>query len=138
MGALEAHGPSLHPRAIVAAVTREAGGTLALSFEGAGEERATAVGGFDVVLAAVGRAPATAALGLGRVGVEVDKQGRVKVDAFQNTSVKGVYAVGDAATGGLELTPVAIAAGRRLADRLFGGEPAARLEYSDVATVVFR
>jgi glutathione reductase (NADPH) len=58
------------------------------------------------------------------------------VDPFQNTSVPGVYAIGDV-TGLAELTPVAIAAGRRLADRLFGGQPDARLDYDDVPSVVF-
>jgi len=48
-----------------------------------------------------------------------------------------VFAIGDATTTGWELTPVAIAAGRRLADRLFGGEPNARIEYESIATVVF-
>ena len=48
-----------------------------------------------------------------------------------------MYAIGDATTTGYELTPVAIAAGRRLADRLFGGEARARIEYANIATVVF-
>ena len=59
------------------------------------------------------------------------------MDAWQETGVPGLYAVGDACTAGYELTPVAIAAGRRLADRLFGGLPGARLEYELIPTVVF-
>jgi len=51
--------------------------------------------------------------------------------------VAGLYCLGDASTSGYELTPVAIAAGRRLADRLFGGASDARFEYSNIATVVF-
>lgn len=49
----------------------------------------------------------------------------------------GLYCLGDASTSGYELTPVAIAAGRRLADRLFGGASDAKFEYSNIATVVF-
>ena len=58
------------------------------------------------------------------------------MDAYQNSAVPGVYAVGDV-TGRFELTPVAIAAGRRLSDRLFGGHPESKLEYVDIPTVVF-
>ena len=57
-------------------------------------------------------------------------------DAFQQTNVPGIFAIGDV-TGRAQLTPVAIAAGRRLADRLFGGRPGRKLEYSNIATVVF-
>jgi glutathione reductase (NADPH) len=57
-------------------------------------------------------------------------------DEWQNTSVDGVYAVGDV-TGREALTPVAIAAGRRLADRLFGGRPDRRLSYENIPTVIF-
>merc|ERR1712151_262599 len=56
---------------------------------------------------------------------------------YETTSVPNVFAIGDATTTGFELTPVAIAAGRRLGDRLFGGEPRARIAYEQIATVVF-
>jgi glutathione reductase (NADPH) len=80
--------------------------------------------GFDAVLWAIGRAPATGGLGLASIGIQLSETGHVPVDAFQNSAVAGVYAVGDV-TGRFELTPVAIAAGRRLAERLFGGQPEA-------------
>lgn len=92
--------------------------------------------GFDTVLWATGRVANTEGIGLDRALVTTDERGHVVVDEFQNTSAGGVYAVGDV-TGHVALTPVAIAAGRRLADRLFGGEPDARLDYRDVPTVVF-
>jgi len=60
----------------------------------------------------------------------------VQVDEFQNTSVKGVYALGDVC-GHVELTPVAIAAGRKLSDRLFNNKPSAKLDYDNVPTVIF-
>jgi glutathione reductase (NADPH) len=77
-----------------------------------------------------------AGLGLERVGISQDRRQHVLVDGWQNTNVEGVHAIGDV-TGCLMLTPVAIAAGRRLADRLFGGEPDARLDYDDIPSVVF-
>ncbi len=94
------------------------------------------IGHFDCVLWAIGRRPNTESLGLEKTGVKVDERGVVEVDAFQNTSAPKVYSVGDD-TGKFELTPVAIAAGRRLSDRLFGGHPEARLEYQNIPTVMF-
>jgi len=91
---------------------------------------------FDSVLFATGRAPSTRGLGLEAVGVALDEQGAIVVDAFQDSSVPGISAVGDV-TGQAMLTPVAIAAARRLMDRLYGGQPEARLDYDNVPSVVF-
>lgn len=90
----------------------------------------------DCMLWAAGREPIVDDLGLERAGVVLDESGFVKVDQFQQTSVSHVFAVGDV-TGRLPLTPVAIAAGRRLADRLYGGMADRRLDYQNVPTVVF-
>jgi len=95
--------------------------------------------GANVVLMAPGRIPDVERLGLKQVGVELTDKSYVRVDEYQNTTVPGIYAVGDVA-GKIELTPMAIAAGRRLADRLFG--PAelyfkAKTSYEQVPTVVF-
>jgi glutathione reductase (NADPH) len=92
--------------------------------------------GFDTVLWAIGRQPESAALDLGRAGVALYDDGVVITDKFQNTNVGGIYAIGDV-TGHDALTPVAIAAGRRLADRLFGGQPERFLDYRLIPTVVF-
>jgi len=113
------------------ALTREAGGDLVLA---AVDGRSFAK--FDTVLFAVGRAPNTAGFGLDHAGVALDADGFVTVDRYQNTSVPGIYAVGDV-TGQAELTPVAIAAGRRLADRVFGGQAERHLSYDVIPTVVF-
>ncbi|KAM3085414.1 Glutathione reductase [Clarireedia jacksonii] len=90
------------------------------------------------LLWAVGRTPETSSLDLKVVGVDTDEKGYIKVDSFQNTSAEGIYALGDV-TGQLELTPVAIAAGRQLSNRLFGPSQFAQsaLSYSLVPTVVF-
>ena len=92
--------------------------------------------GFDEVLWAIGREPLTADLALSAAGVEVDSRGYIPTDEFQNTNVSNIYAVGDV-TGRAALTPVAIAAGRRLADRIFDNQADRKLDYTDIPTVVF-
>lgn len=92
--------------------------------------------GFDSVIWAIGRAPNIDGLGLAAAGIKTLDGGYIDTDAFQNTNVAGVYAIGDV-TGRAELTPVAIAAGRRLADRLFNGQTDRKLDYENIATVVF-
>jgi glutathione reductase (NADPH) len=91
---------------------------------------------FDCLIFATGRRATTAGLGLEVAGIELGPSGHVQVDEYQNTTASGVYAVGDV-TDRVALTPVAIAAARRLMDRIFGGKPEAKLDYSDIATVVF-
>lgn len=93
-------------------------------------------GPHDAVLWAVGRMPNSDQLGLDAAGVQVDENGYVVTDAWQNSNVPGIYAVGDV-TAREQLTPVAVAAGRRLADRLFGGQPESRLDYENIPSVVF-
>jgi len=92
--------------------------------------------GFNELIWATGRSANTEDLGLADIGVRIDADGHVVADDWQDTNVAGVHALGDV-TGRLALTPVAVAAGRRLADRLFGGKPDAKLDYRDVPTVVF-
>ncbi|MCF7990674.1 MAG: glutathione-disulfide reductase [Thiohalocapsa sp.] len=92
--------------------------------------------GFDTVIWAVGRRPNTDQLNLEAAGIELLPNGIVPTDAYQNTGVSGIYAIGDI-TGRAPLTPVAIAAGRRLADRLFNDQPDRRLDYENIPTVVF-
>src|SRR5690606_21949437 len=102
---------------------RESDGTLTILCDSG-----TRVGGFDTVIWAIGRAPNTRTLDLNATGLACDQMGFVITDEFQETGVEGMYAVGDV-TGRVALTPVAIAAGRRLADRLFGSMPERKLDY---------
>ncbi|OAA55889.1 glutathione reductase [Niveomyces insectorum RCEF 264] len=92
----------------------------------------------DHLIWAVGRTPLTRDIGLEHAGVQLTDKGFVQVDHLQNTSVPNIYALGDV-TGQVELTPVAIAAGRRLAHRLFGGPAFAayHLDYTNIPSVVF-
>lgn len=92
--------------------------------------------GFDCVIYAAGRVPLTQSLNLEAAGIEMDKDGFIKVNEYQQTNKPNVFAVGDAC-GTAALTPVAIAAGRRLSDRLFGGRKDAKISYENIPTVVF-
>jgi glutathione reductase (NADPH) len=91
----------------------------------------------DNIIWAIGRSPETEGLGLDKVGIETDEKGHIKVDKYQNTNVASIFALGDVCDRGFELTPVAIAAGRRLSDRLFGGVTDAHLDYDNIPSVVF-
>lgn len=92
----------------------------------------------DTVLMAAGRSPTVEPLNLGSAGVEQRKGGYIVTNEYSETTAESVYALGDV-VGNIELTPMAIAAGRRLADRLFGGEQFsnAKVSYEGVPTVVF-
>jgi len=90
----------------------------------------------DKVLFATGRIPNTRGLGLETIGITRGKQGEISVDEFQTTSIPNIFAVGDV-TGKAMLTPVAIAAARRLMDRLYGNQPEARLDYKTIPSVIF-
>jgi glutathione reductase (NADPH) len=91
----------------------------------------------DTVIWAIGRTAENEDLGLENTGVKTNEKGHIIVDEFQNTNVENIYAVGDVCDQGFELTPVAIAAGRRLVDRIFGGQKDRRLEYSNIPSVIF-
>mmetsp|Transcript_3529 Transcript_3529/g.10279 ORF Transcript_3529/g.10279 Transcript_3529/m.10279 type:complete len:485 (-) Transcript_3529:180-1634(-) len=94
-------------------------------------------GVFDTVLMAVGRTGCAGWLNVKAAGLEyLEKNGKLKVNEADQTSVSHIYAVGDVIDGKPELTPVAIQAGRLLARRLFGGATKV-MDYTDVATTVF-
>jgi len=130
MDSMAQHGIELVPRAVPLAVSGEPGN---INLE---TEDGRVFDGYDCLLWAVGRGAASAGLGLAEAGVRTDAEGFVPTDEFQNTNVERVYAVGDI-TGRPALTPVAIAAGRRLADRVFGGMADRHLDYASIPTVIF-
>ena len=90
----------------------------------------------DSLVWAIGRSPNTGSLDADKAGVEQDEWGFIPTDKFQQTNVENIFAIGDV-TGRDALTPVAIAAGRRLADRLYGGMEGRHLEYELIPTVIF-
>ncbi len=89
----------------------------------------------DLVMYATGRRPNTEGLGLERVGIHVNKRGAIAVDEWQQTTVPGIYAIGDC-TDRLNLTPVAIAEGRALAETLFNRNPT-KMDHTNVPSAVF-
>ena len=99
-------------------------------------DNGTSLDEVDQFIFAIGRVPNSQSLNLESAGVELNSRGYIEADKFQNTSCKGVYAVGDV-TGRVALTPVAIAAGRKLADRLFGGQNGEYLDYENIPSVIF-
>ncbi|MGL5674491.1 MAG: glutathione-disulfide reductase, partial [Plesiomonas shigelloides] len=127
---IKTEGPELHTQAVPQRVEKHTDGSLTLHLE---DGRSLHV---DCLIWAIGRKPATDRLNLDASGVELDDRGYIRVDMYQNTNVPSVYAVGDN-TGRIELTPVAVAAGRRLSERLFNNKPNEHLNYDNVPTVVF-
>ena len=126
--ALAGRGIILHPGCTLNKVTA------------AGDRRIAALSNgssLDVVqvMAATGRAPNTAGLGLEAAGVELGRGGEIIVDPDSRTSVASIYAVGDV-TDRIALTPVAIAEGHALADSLFGGRPR-QVSHHNVPSAVF-
>jgi glutathione reductase (NADPH) len=128
---LREEGVEIATDTIPSALVRDAAGKLTL--EAADGRR---FGPFDCVLWAISRIAAVSGLGLEHLHVARDTLGFVQTDGYQQTNVTGLYAIGDV-TGRVALTPVAIAAGRRLADRVFGGQQGRRLDYENIPTVVF-
>ena len=88
------------------------------------------------VIWAVGRKANVQQLNLEAAGIELTERGFIQVDEYQNTTTPGIYALGDV-SGEKELTPVAIKAGRTLAERLFNGKTDAKMDYELIPTVVF-
>lgn len=131
MAEMTENGVTFRMRTNVARAHKTADGRVSLATAEHG-----ALDGFDVVLCAIGRHAASAALQLGLAGVALDARGDVRTDEWEHTSADGVFALGDV-NGKKPLTPVAVAAGRALADRLFGGRDGARMDYDAVPSVVF-
>lgn len=128
---MQQDGITLHTHAIPKEVVKNEDGSVTLNLEDGREQR------IDCLIWAIGREPATDKINLQAVGVETNERGFIKVDKYQNTNVPGIYAVGDIIEGGIELTPVAVAAGRRLSERLFNNKPNEHLDYRLVPSVVF-
>jgi glutathione reductase (NADPH) len=125
------HGPTLHTLSVPTRVEKHQDGKLTIHLE-----NGHSVGPVDSLIWAIGREPATDNINIASAGIELDERGFIPTDKYQNTDVDGIYAVGDN-TGRAQLTPVAVAAGRRLCERLFNNKPDSYLDYSNIATVVF-
>ncbi len=130
MEEMEKNGPTLHKESTPKEVRKNPDGSLTLVLEN-GQEHET-----DVLIWAIGRVANTKGYGLENTGVALNERGFIQADAYENTNIPGLYAIGDI-NGKLELTPVAVKAGRLLSERLFNNQKDAKLDYTNVPTVVF-
>jgi glutathione reductase (NADPH) len=112
----------------VARIEKNAGGYTVITTDG--KQIAT-----DLVMYATGRKPNTAGMGLAEIGVKLTENGAVIVDEWQRSTVPNIYAVGDV-TDRINLTPVAIAEGRAIAETLYNNNPV-KMDHADVPSAVF-
>ena len=130
MAEMETAGITMHPTSIPKSLTKTERGTLL--FEAQSGETIEA----ERVIWAIGRGANTQNIGLENTDIKLKANGYIETDAYENTSISGVYAIGDV-NGKIALTPVAIAAGRRLSERLFNNKPEEKLDYTNVPSVIF-
>ena len=133
----ERAGVNLHKKSNATKIEKDANGKLSVTYKDDDGNESTLTD-VDHLIWAVGRVPNTRGIGLEEAGLKLTKKGYVVADEYQNTSVDNIYALGDV-TGEVELTPVAIAAARRLAARLFGPPQFSnlKLSYENIPSVVF-
>ncbi|MCW8855454.1 MAG: glutathione-disulfide reductase [Gammaproteobacteria bacterium] len=124
-------GIDIMPSTQIVEVRKEEDGSLTLI-----DDKGHNSSGFDQLVWAIGRDPNTAGMKLDAAGIETDDQGYIITDLYQQTNVDNIFALGDV-TGRAPLTPVAIAAARRLADRLYNNQTDRHLDYQLIPTVVF-
>ncbi|KAF4313130.1 hypothetical protein GTA08_BOTSDO00822 [Botryosphaeria dothidea] len=133
----ERQGVNLHKKAAITKVEDAGNGKKRVHYD-EGDKKGQVIEDVDHVLFAIGRKPEVEKLGVDKLpNLKLNEKQHIVVDKYQNTSVENIYALGDVCDQGFELTPVAIAAGRRLSDRLFGGKNDAHLEYENIPSVVF-
>lgn len=130
----ERQGIHLHKKSSIQKVTDIGNGLKKIEYKEGDKEGSVEV---DCLLWAIGRSPELEKLNLDVTGVKLNDKKHIITDDYQNTNIDHIYSLGDACDRGYELTPVAIAAGRKLADRLFGGVKDAKLVYENIPSVVF-
>jgi glutathione reductase (NADPH) len=124
-------GVNILPSTQISEVIKESDGTLSLC-DSVGNKYT----GYSALIWAIGRHPNTDGMKLAAINLKLDDHGFIATDVYQNTNIDNIFALGDV-TGRAPLTPVAIAAGRRLADRLYNNQHDRHLDYKMIATVVF-
>ncbi|MFT5397248.1 MAG: glutathione reductase (NADPH) [Planctomycetota bacterium] len=129
--ALQHSGVELRTQNEITSISRDSDGKLSLS-----DSQNLGMNNLDAVIYAVGRQTEVEQLDLDKAQIDVSSRGYIETDKFQVTNQAHIFALGDV-TGRAALTPVAIAAGRRLADRLYGGQSDRHLDYDLIPTVVF-
>jgi glutathione reductase (NADPH) len=124
-------GIEIRLRCQVMAIERNADGKLDLQ-----DTHGVGMDDVDQVIYAIGRSAELGTLNLQNADVAITDRGFIESDLYQSTSQPNIFALGDV-TGRAALTPVAIAAGRRLADRLYNAQSDRHLDYELIPTVVF-
>jgi len=124
-------GVNILPGTQISEIIKESDGTLSLC-----DNNGNKYTGYSELIWAIGRHPNTDGMKLDAINLQLDDRGFITTDIYQNTNIDNVFALGDV-TGRAPLTPVAIAAGRRLADRLYNNQHDRHLDYKMIATVVF-
>jgi len=124
-------GIELRMQCQLTAITRNESGSLDLD-----DNQDVGLAGVNQVIYAIGRSPETGTLKLENAGMATTSRGYIETDLYQRTNQPNIFALGDI-TGRAALTPVAIAAGRRLADRLYDQQSDRHLDYELIPTVVF-
>ena len=128
---LDDDGMQINDNSIIQRVEKLNNGKLTIHYKDGGN-----LSDVDCLIWAVGRRPNTNNLGLENTGITVNDNGTIPVDDEERTNIEHVFALGDI-IGKAPLTPVAIAAGRRMGDRLYGNKPNRKMSYNDIATVMF-
>ena len=138
MALMQEHGVTIKTKSQPTAFSKSADGKISVHYSDSKDPSGETVrgDGYDSVIVAIGRKPNTKGLNLDAAGIEINDKGFIENDQYQNTNIEGIYAVGDV-SGRAQLTPVAIAAGRQLAERIFNNQENARLEYENIPTVIF-
>ena len=124
-------GIELRMQCQLTAITGNASGSLDLQ-----DNHGVGLEDVNQVIYAIGRSPELGTLKLENAGLETTSRGYIETDLYQRTNQPNIFALGDI-TGRAALTPVAIAAGRRLADRLYDQQSDRHLDYELIPTVVF-
>lgn len=131
MGAMQHQGIQVETQTTPNSINKNSNGKLTIN-----TSTGVVDGEYDEVLWAIGREPNTDSLAIEKTGIELDDRGFISTDEWQTTSQEHIFAVGDV-TGRAALTPVAIAAARRLSDRLFNGQNDRKLDYNLIPSVIF-
>lgn len=127
---MQEEGINLHANTQIESIEKRADGSI-VAHTNAGQKIEA-----DILIWAIGREPANDKIDIENTDVELDGRGYIEVDKFQNTTAKNIYAVGDN-IGKVDLTPVAVKAGRLLSERLFNNQKDAHMDYDLIPTVVF-
>ena len=128
---LQNSGIEMRTQSEITAISQQASGLLDIE-----DNQSKGMTGLDQVIYAVGRQPDLETMNLDKAEVKLNKRGYIESDVYQYTNQPHIFALGDV-TGRAPLTPVAVAAGRRLADRIYDNQKGRHLDYEWIPTVVF-